>query len=516
MTEINTETESFRQLSDESPYPVLRISRDGQLLYFNRASTPLLTLTDNDSAYTLSPELKQLVLDEYEHQKSKTLELEVSGRTFSITFIPCIEQNFVNVYGYDNSNRKMMEDYLTEHNKTLGSLVTGKPLQEILDGLSKNVEKHGSGLMNSILIMDQSKKFLRCGSAPSLPKDYVKKTKKVLIGPKEGSCGTAAFLKEMVVVEDIACDPRWEKYKEVPLKFGLRACWSAPILDFEGEILGTFASYYTEPSKPSSEEIKLIKTSANFAALAIQNYNAQNNLKNYAEELERSNKDLRDFAQIASHDLQEPLRKISIFSDRLQAAKSHLSEQQLDDLSKMGNAAERMQTLIDDLLQFSQINSSGKPFQKVDLADIASDVIEDLEVQIHETRGEIKQGHLPTIEADPFQMRQLFQNLIGNALKYHRPNIPPVVYLSSQSNENRSYTIFVQDNGIGLDTKFSEKIFIPLERLHGRTSYEGTGIGLAICKKIVTRHGGKISVTSQIGEGSNFTITLPKRQPASS
>ena len=320
----------------------------------------------------------------------------------------------------------------------------------------------------------------------------------------------------MVVVEDIAHDPRWEKYKAVPLKFGLRACCSAPILDCEGEVLGIFASYYTESRKPTSEEIKLIKTSANFAALAIQNYNAQNELKNYAEELKRSNNDLRDFTQIASHDLQEPLRKISIFSDRLKSSKAYLNEQQLDDLDKMRNAAERMQTLIDDLLQFSQINSTGKPFRKVDLEEIASEVIEDLEVQINETRGEVKQADLPTIEADPFQMRQLFQNLIGNALKYHQPKTPPVIFLSSESIKNGSYSISVQDNGIGLDTKFSEKIFMPLERLHGRNSYDGSGIGLAICKKIVSRHNGKISVTSKIGEGSKFTIILPKRQPTSS
>ena len=514
--ENNAEIESFRQLSDENPYPVLRIYKDGQLLYFNRASIPLLTIADGDSDYTLSPELRQLTQDGFEHQTSKMLELEYSGRIFSITLIPCIEQDYANVYGHDVSTRKITEDYLIEQNKILGSLVTGKPLQEILDGLSRSVEKHSSGLMNSILIMHQSKRFLRYGSAPSLPKDYLEKTKKVLMGPKEGSCGTAAFLKEMVVVEDIAHDPRWEKYKAVPLKFGLRACWSAPILDCEGEVLGTFASYYTEPRKPTTEEIKLIKTSANFAALAIQNYNAQNELKNYAEELKRSNNDLRDFTQIASHDLQEPLRKISIFSDRLKSSKAYLNEQQLDDLDKMRNAAERMQTLIDDLLQFSQINSTGIPFRKVDLEEIASEVIEDLEVQINETRGEVKQADLPTIEADPFQMRQLFQNLIGNALKYHQPKTSPVIFLSSESIKNGSYSISVQDNGIGLDTKFSEKIFMPLERLHGRNSYDGSGIGLAICKKIVSRHNGKISVTSKIGEGSKFTIILPKRQPTSS
>ena len=515
--EKSTELEWFRQLSDENPHPVLRISSDGQLLYFNQASLALLRLSDADPTQPLSPEWKKLARDGFEHHKMRTVELEFSERFFSLTLSPVVEQGYVNVYGFDITDRMTAENYLLDHNNILGNLVAGKPFQEILDELSRKVEKHSTGMMCSILIMDQSKKFLCYGSAPSLPAEYTKKTSKVFLGPKQGSCGTAAFLKCLIVAEDISCDPRWEKHKDLPLTFGLRACWSAPILDFEGEVLGTFASYYTQPRKPSPAEIQLIKTSANFAALTIQNYNAQNKLKNYAEELKRSNNDLKDFAHIASHDLQEPLRKISIFSDRLKSAQSQLSEQHLNDLSRMGSAAQLMQALISDLLQLSQVTAKGQPFQKVNLAEIASEVIEDLDVQILQTRGEVKQSFLPTIDADPFQMRQLLQNLIGNALKYHKTDQPPTVYLSSQSSENNEdWDISVQDNGIELDEKFSEKIFIPLERLHGRSAYEGTGIGLAICKKIVSRHGGKISVNSQLGEGSKFTVTLPKRQPDAS
>jgi len=301
----------------------------------------------------------------------------------------------------------------------------------------------------------------------------------------------------------------------VALSNGLKACWSTPILDSEENVLGTFAVYYTQPRKPTSAEMELIKASANLAALAIQSYNAKDDLKNYAKELKRSNSDLKDFALIASHDLQEPLRKISIFSDRLQEAKSHLSEQHLDYLSRMGNAAQRMQALIDDLLQLSQVTAKGKPFKKVSLAKVSREVLEDLETRLMETQGKVTLGDLPSLDADPFQMRQLLQNLIENSLKYHKPDIPPVIHLDCQPSQNGYWNISVQDNGIGLDEKFSERIFVPLERLHGRSAYEGTGIGLAICKKIVSRHGGSISVKSQLGEGSTFTVTLPKNQPAS-
>ena len=146
-----------------------------------------------------------------------------------------------------------------------------------------------------------------------------------------------------------------------------------------------------------------------------------------------------------------------------------------------------MQALIEDLLQLFQATAKGRPFQKVDLKEIASEVIEDLEARIIGTQGNVKLGFLPTVDADPLQIRLLLQNLIGNALKYHKVGLPPAVYLSSQPNEIGGWGISVRDNGIGLDEKFSERIFIPLERLHGRSSYQGTGIGLAICKKIASR-----------------------------
>jgi signal transduction histidine kinase len=514
--EKSNEIEWFYRLPDENPHPVLRISRDGQLLYFNQASLPLLRLSNSDPTQPLSPEWKKLARNGFGQGANKTVELQFSERVFSITFSPVVEQDYVNIYGFDISDRKLAENYLLDHNKILGDLVAGKLLQEILDRLCRKAEKYSMGLMSSILILDRSKTFLYYGSAPSLPAGYVKKTRKIFPGPKEGSCGTAAFQKRTIAVEDISSDPLWEKYKETALAFGLRACWSTPILDFKGEVLGTFACYYTQPRPPSPEEIELIRTSANFAALAIQNYNAKNDLKSYAEELERSNNDLKDFAHIASHDLQEPLRKISVFSDRLRDTGSQLSEKHRDYLSRIGNAAQRMRALIDDLLKLSQVTAKGQPFQKVDLEKTACEVIEDLEARIIETRGTVKQGYLPTIDADPFQMRQLFQNLIGNALKYHTVDTPPVVHLDSQLNQNGDWDISVQDNGIGLDEKFAEKIFVPLERLHGNSSYEGTGIGLAICKKITSRHGGRITVKSKPGEGSKFIVTLPKRQPAPS
>jgi len=224
---------------------------------------------------------------------------------------------------------------------------------------------------------------------------------------------------------------------------------------------------------------------------------------------EQSNRELEDFAYVASHDLQEPLRKIQAFGDRLKAKyATDLPEQAKDYIERMQSAANRMQVLINDLLTFSRVTTKAQPFVHVDLEQVARDVAHDLEVRTHEAGAHIDIGELPSIDADPLQMRQLLQNLISNALKFRREEVPPLVSISG-STAGDTASIVVADNGIGFDEKYAERIFTMFERLHGRGVYEGTGIGLAICRKIAERHGGEIAARSTPGEGSTFTVTLP-------
>lgn len=230
-------------------------------------------------------------------------------------------------------------------------------------------------------------------------------------------------------------------------------------------------------------------------------------------ELQRSNAALDEYASVASHDLQEPLRKILTFGDRLSASAGPLLEgDSRQHLERMLSAAARMRTLINDLLQYSQLTSKFQPFASTDLNGIAREVIADLETAITEAGGRVDVGDLPTIDADAVQMRQLLQNLLGNALKYRRMDKPPVVRISSSSPGPHLCTIIVADNGIGFDEEHAERIFRMFERLHGRAQYEGSGIGLAICRKIVERHGGTIAATSSAGQGATFTVTLPVTQ----
>lgn len=235
-----------------------------------------------------------------------------------------------------------------------------------------------------------------------------------------------------------------------------------------------------------------------------------------AEKMAQSNRELQDFAHIASHDLQEPLRKVMAFGDRLKSKYSDvLGEQGNDYLERMQSATRRMQSFIDDLLAYSRVSTKGQPFVPTDLAAVVGAVISDLEVRIEGTGATVEVCDLPVIDADPRQMHQLFQNLIGNALKFHRKDEPPKVTVSGRciaTGETEAIEIVVADNGVGFDTKYTERIFQVFQRLHGRSDYEGTGIGLSVCKKVVERHGGTIQAAGVPNQGSTFTVLLPMRQ----
>jgi PAS domain S-box-containing protein len=240
---------------------------------------------------------------------------------------------------------------------------------------------------------------------------------------------------------------------------------------------------------------------------------AEVDLQVYAAKLEQSNRDLQEFAYIASHDLQEPLRKVLAFGDRLVKKYGEvIDETGQDYLNRMMDASQRMQTLINDLLTFSRVSTRAQPFAKVNLNELIGEVKSDLELQIDRTQGEVQAGNLPTIEADPTQMHQLLQNLIANALKFHQEDQPPIIEVSANNTRSRCQ-LLVKDNGIGFESQYVDRIFKPFQRLHTRQEYEGSGMGLAICRRIVERHGGTISATSVPGEGSTFIVTLPMRQP---
>lgn len=243
-----------------------------------------------------------------------------------------------------------------------------------------------------------------------------------------------------------------------------------------------------------------------------QKKESEEKLKSYAEKLEVSNRELQDFASVAAHDLQEPLRKIQAYADRLTLKyKAALGEEGQDFLDRMLKSASRMQRLIDDLLTYSRVTSKAQPFVPTNLNEVVKDVLADIEVRIERTKAKINIEKLPTIDADAPQMRQLFQNLLANALKFQKEGETPVVTVQG-SVQGYNAIIEVTDNGIGFDEKYLDRIFTIFQRLHGRNEYEGTGVGLSVCRKIAERHGGQITARSTPGKGATFVVTLPLRQ----
>lgn len=313
---------------------------------------------------------------------------------------------------------------------------------------------------------------------------------------------------------------------EADLLGSVSASWlGVPLRTPNATIGALVVQSYDDSEAFSPKDVEFLTSVGSQVAMTIQRKMAQDRLEKTAAMLSQSNRELQDFASVASHDLQEPLRKIQAFGDRLKTkCGDHLSDDGQDYLERMLNAAKRMQTLINDLLTFSRVTTKAQPFSEVDLGVIAREVLSDLEVRIEQTGGTVELGELPVIDADPLQMRQLFQNLIANALKFRKPDEAPVVRITAQSNSSNaagdSWTLggsevlqlSIADNGIGFDEKYLDRIFTVFQRLHGRNAYEGTGVGLAVCRRIVERHGGNITAKSQPDHGSTFIINLPVNQ----
>jgi PAS domain S-box-containing protein len=315
-------------------------------------------------------------------------------------------------------------------------------------------------------------------------------------------------------------DHCWMLVTAVPLRGerGLVAQWVATFTDIDdqkrqSQILAALVKLRTAELESANHLLR---------EQIAERSRAEGRAQAAAVELGRSNQDLEKFAYVASHDLQEPLRKIQAFGDRLvRKYRDMLTDDGREYVDRMQAAATRMRTLIDDLLSFSRVTTTGQPFSAVDLSMIAAEVVSDLETRITQTGGRIDLGPLPMIDADPVQMRQLFQNLIGNALKFHRPDVAPVVTVRSTpwvglaesaippAPVGVGYRITVADNGIGFAPEYADRVFEVFQRLHGRGDYEGTGIGLAICRKIAQRHGGEILAHGRPGEGAEFVIDLP-------
>ena len=699
--------------------------------------------TQEEAAAIMAGRATRTFRNRYRHRDGRTVHILWSADWSE-------EEQRLFAVAHDISPLVQNESFAAEQQDILGMISTDRRLSEILTAICLMVEVREPKALCSVLLTDTAGQHLLTGAAPSLPKAYSQAIHGMAIGPKAGSSGTAAFRRQLVVVEDIHQSPLWEDYRSLALEHGLRACYALPLHSHQGAVLGTFAMYQRQAQAPNDEQLKLLSTAGQLAAIAIerahdrlrlqeseqrfrslftfnpdsvfsfdlggrfQSMNAagmqltgfseaellgrrfvdvvvdeelprveahfaaacagepqryelrardrQNNQLtldvtnlpimvdqriigvfgvakdvsaerragqalrerqqffklslemfcmvdlrghfiqvnpafaevlryptevligySYLElihpddqarvevairqlqrgeliqdlairvldatsqqrwlelsaalgedrviycvardiserrrteqelqatllELERSNLELQEFAFVASHDLQEPLRKIQAFSERLATRSASLDVETLDYLQRMSSAAARMQALIIDLLDYSRVNSRGQPFKRLQLTELLSEVLEDMESTLERTHAQVDYPQLPTIMGDATQLRQVLQNLISNAVKFQAPGNRPVIRIYTEHEDVGSWSLCVADNGIGFDEKYLDRIFNPFQRLHSRQAYAGTGIGLAVVKKIVERHGARIDAVSSLGKGSVFRITFP-------
>lgn len=297
-------------------------------------------------------------------------------------------------------------------------------------------------------------------------------------------------------------------------EYGIESYFGIPITSSSGKPLGVLAVMDNKPMERTENFETIMQIFGARCSSEIERFETELALIGKSIELEKSNQALKDFVSIASHDLQSPLRKIISFCSRLRSKGANFTPDSLGYLDRTQKVAWRMQELLSDLLLFSQVSAQTEPFQKANLKIILNDVLESLDTPLFEFKDNVEIGPLPKVEANVPQMRQLFQNLITNAFKFHKKGVPPHVTIEGRQKNQELWEISVRDQGIGLPEKHRDRIFRPFEKLHGNSEYEGTGMGLAICKKIVERHGGTITVESQPDHGACFIFTLRQSIPS--
>jgi light-regulated signal transduction histidine kinase (bacteriophytochrome) len=309
-------------------------------------------------------------------------------------------------------------------------------------------------------------------------------------------------------------DPAFEPWRKEALKRGYASSIVLPLTS-DGKTFGSLTIYSKEPATFSDDEVKLLTELADDLAygiatieLRIARDGAEQALRKAYDELARSNKDLEQFAYVASHDLQEPLRAVSGFVELLRRnLEKSLDGKTNEYINFAIDGAKRMQSLINGLLEYSRVGTQGKKPQKVNSKEAFDEALARLQASIKETGAEITADDLPEVYFDDVQLSQLFQNLIGNAIKF-RGDQAPQIHVSA-IHQDAAWRFAVRDNGIGIEPQYAERIFMIFQRLHTRKTYPGTGIGLSICKKIVERHGGRIWVESTQEHGSTFYFTVP-------
>ncbi len=413
---------------------------------------------------------------------------------------------------YTRSRREIaqMTEMLTGQTHILEMAATEGSVGEVLDALCMLVERQEPGLISSVLLLDGDR--LRDGAGPSLPAPYRRAIDGVTIGPDVGSCGTAAFTRQPVVVHAIASDPRWVAYREVALRHGLLACWSAPILTADDECLGTFAMYYREQRRPDVREWRLLEAAVHVARLAIIRARTADALaasRRRLEDLETAAQHRLEFISTISHELRTPLGVILGYAEML--ADDATPADRAAWLAGVRRAGGELLDLIDATLDLNQLEAGREPprLEPVALRAFLADLAADFAVVACPRDVELRweAGDAVTLVTDRRKLRTILKNLIGNALKFTTAGSIAVRYRIAPD----ACTFEVADTGAGIAPEHLPGIFEMFRQVDGsdRRSFSGVGLGLHIVRRLVEQLGGEVKVTSEPGRGSTFTVSLP-------
>jgi PAS domain S-box-containing protein len=449
----------------------------------------------------------------------------------------------------DITQHKQMEMLVQGENHVLELLSSGRPKQDVLNAMNLLVEANVPGSFSSILLLDENGKRLLAGSAPSLPEAFNAAIDGVAIGPGVGSCGTAAYRDETVIVGDIATDPLWSDFRDLALAHGLEACWSVPIHSSSGSVVGTFAIYHGRPCMPDAGHLKLLGTVAHICGIAIEHWQVETELTHHRDHLEKmvrqrtqeleiardraqsSNRAKSTFLANMSHELRTPLNSILGFSELLSLDKTHpLQAEQQTHLGFIMESGNRLLNLINDLLDMSKIEA-GKMEMDIEMFDVRvliNHVLKYHAIALDERNIKVRTycaDDIGLCRGDMRKIHQVLDNLMSNAMKFTpaggaitlkaqwvNPGACPIQLTRADTDARDLLKINVTDSGIGIRAEDQGKLFEPFQQLDGELNrqYEGTGLGLSLCRKIIQMHGGGIWLEqSEPGQGSTFAFVIP-------
>lgn len=419
---------------------------------------------------------------------------------------------------------------LAGQNRILKLLATEGLLEEVLTALINVIEEQSPGMLGSVLLMDEHKKCLRHGAAPKLPDDYNREVDGIEVGPCAGSCGTAAYRRETVIVQDITTDPLWKDYSELGLKHRLRACWSEPIFATDGRVLGTFAMYYRQPIGPKPEETKLMKEAAHLAGIAIERKKMEKQIQKYNEELqkiveeraakiENLQKQRAEIEKLAAagqmaagvaHEINNPLAGIKnsflLIKDSIP-----LDHKYYEYVGRIESEIETISNIVAQMYQLYQPKYQQPRY--FDLASAVTEVCQLIQTSARKDRLHLKTEFakgLPEVCLPEGFLKQVLYNIIQNAIDASLKEETIEVNATKQKNR---ILIQVRDHGQGISQEILPHIFEPFFSTKNADNGKGLGLGLSVSHSLINAMGGKIDVKTKLNQGSTFTITLPSTYP---